>query len=119
MPNSNDPIQIHLGRWRYVGDRTLEREWFLEAIRVKAPNVLKDLFETVLPLHQRAHPCRLRPKVSDGNNEDSVEDGIQGEDGTEDEGNFEFWTVHDIDTWNCAWDWAERAISPEVWPLTC
>jgi hypothetical protein len=88
MPRSKD--KPYLGRWRFVGDRAFERELFLEAIRNKNPDTLKDLFETVLPVHLKTHKRRIRrPKL---------------------DSSLDFWSEDcDVDTWRRAWEWADRA----------
>jgi hypothetical protein len=91
MPNPQDDRNLSVGRWRHAGNRSKELDLFLKAIRAEAPQVLKDLFERVLPLHREARRRRaLRAP--------------------EDEDPSDFWTVYfDFDTWQSAWDWADRA----------
>ena len=73
--------------YRYVGDRSFEQFLFFSSLQMIAPEVLNDLFQTVLPLHLKAHKRKSGPHAFS-----------------------EDWTAPcDILTWQAAWDWAERS----------
>ena len=91
MPNPRDVRELDHGQWRFVGDRRSERELFLIAIQRKAPQVLTDLFQTVLPLHLESRRREPRPR--------RIESYIPPT----------FWElIRDFETWTAAWAWADR-----------
>jgi hypothetical protein len=60
MPNTQAGRNLDRGRWGFAGDRTDEQASFLEAIRERAPHVLRDLYERVFPLFQEEYARKLR-----------------------------------------------------------
>lgn len=91
MSKSNNKRPLDTDRpLRFVGDRSVERSSFLEAIQTKAPEVLMELYQVAFPLHEQS--CKNTARQPEPREQSDA-----------------CWDAkRDIQTWQAAWDWAAR-----------
>jgi hypothetical protein len=99
---------LNRGAWRYSGDRHAERAMFFNAICVRAPEVLVDLYENVFPLYLEAQKRRATFAEKMARHYDDLY-GPPSDGATWGFRRFpEFCAHYDIDVWRATWDWATR-----------